>query len=308
MPLPRRRKDEIRLRVPCSTSNVGPGFDAFSIALNAYLTVSWRPAEKTTLTRHGALAESLLSAGRDPVLRGMRRASILAGQPLPPGELLVDGDFPPGRGLGASGSGLVAGLLLGNRLCGERISEDELLIEGIELEGNPENAVGALFGGAHWSIETKRGEWRHIPVVLHRDLRFLIVVPPYPLETKRSREVLPTSVGFGRAMRQAHRTPVLLEGLRLLDPELIAAGIQDELHIAPRLKLLTGASGLLEYANNNGALGATLSGAGSGLLIVTRMQDAVALEKRLASRVKRLWGKSGHVLSTKLEPKGAAFI
>jgi len=287
---------------------VGPGFDAFSIALNAYLTVSWRPSAKTTLTRQGALAESLLSAGRDPVLRGMRRASILAGHPLPAGELVVDGDFPPGRGLGASGAGLVAGLLLGNKLCGEKISETELLCEGIELEGNPENAVGALFGGAHWSIETERGIWRHIPVLLHRDLRFLVITPPYPLETKRSREVLPTSVGFGRAMRQAHRTPVLLEGLRTLDAELIAAGIQDELHIAPRLKLLTGANSLLDYANKNGALGATLSGAGSGLLILTSTREASALENRLASRVKRLWGRSGGVISAKVEPKGATFL
>jgi homoserine kinase len=115
------------------------------------------------------------------------------------------------------------------------------------------------------------------------------------LSTKRSREILPSSVSFQRAATQARRSPLLLEGLRLLDADLIRLGIRDELHVAARLKMLTGAASVLEFANRNGALGATLSGAGSALLVLTRTGQMQALEEKLSRRVKRLWGESGAV-------------
>ncbi len=298
----------VRILVPASTSNVGPGFDAFSIALDLGLKVRWEPAEKDSLVRLGGIQQSTLSRAQDPIVRGMRRAARLAGAMLPAGKLTVSALFPPGRGLGASGSGLVAGLLLGDRLAGGEIPREELLNEAIQLEGNPENAVGAMLGGAHWSIRLHAGDWRHMPVQLHRNLRFLLVIPPYPLDTKRSREAMPTSVSIGRAVRQAHRPPALLEGLRSLDPELIRAGIQDELHVAPRLKLMAGGEAMLDFALKAGALGATLSGAGSALLIVTRTGEVRDLEVRLRQRVNRLWGKDGAVLSARAQPKGAQFL
>ena len=304
MPNPR----PLRLRVPASTSNLGPGFDAFSVALDLALDVRWSPAERNSLDRQGGMAESQLGLGQDPVLRGMRRAARLAGKPLPSGALTVSAPFPPGRGLGASGSGLVAGLLLGNRLTGGTIKQAALLDEAIGLEGNPENAVGAMLGKAHWSVRTVAGRWRHLEVPLHRDLRFLVVVPPYPLDTKRSREALPAKVALKRAVRQAQRPPALLEGLRRLDEELIRTGIQDELHVAPRLKLLTGGQAMLDFATEAGAIGATLSGAGSALLVVTRAGQVRTLEARLQARAKRLWGVTGGVIAARAHGKGAAFV
>lgn len=297
-----------RLRVPASTSNVGPGFDAFSIALDLHLEVRWKPSEKTILTREGALEESHLRLSQDPVMRGMRRAAILANQPLPNGELTVSCDIPPGRGLGLSGAGLVAGLLLGDRLTGSKANTSELLDEAISLEGNPENAVGSMVGGAHWSISGKQGPWIHHPVPLHRNLRFLVVIPPYPMPTKRSREALPTSVSFKRAMRQAHRPPILLEGLKSLKPDFIRLGIEDDLHVNPRVKLMTGAKAIIDFAYEAGALGATLSGAGSALLVISRSGEVSNLEARLKSRVQRLWGESGRVVTTKAWHHGAKFL
>ena len=297
-----------RLRAPASTSNVGPGFDAFSIALDLDLEVRWSPAEKTSIERSGGLAESELRLAQDPVVRGMRRAATLAGVKLPSGLLQVQAPFPPGRGLGASGSGLVAGLLLGNRLTGGKLKDAVLLEEAIQLEGNPENAVGAARGGAHWSLADGKGGWLHHPVPLHRNLRFLLIIPPYPLVTRRSREALPSSVSFQRAMRQAQRPPILLEGLRSLKPDFIRAGIDDDLHVAPRLKLLTGAKAMLDFAYQAGALGATLSGAGSALLVITRSGEVSNLEARLKTRVRRLWGDDGMVLSARVQPKGAGFL
>jgi homoserine kinase len=302
-----RTPKALDLRVPASTSNVGPGFDAFGIALNLSLRVGWEPAEKLELVRKGGLAESVLSLGRDPVLRGLRRAAILAGGTTPTGRITVDANFRPGRGLGASGAGIVAGLVLGERLFGLKASREELLKEAIQLEGHPENATASMLGGAHWSAQEADKGWIHLPLVLHKDLRFLLVVPPYPLSTARAREVLPTSVGLPRAVAQASRTPVLLEGLRSLDPRLIRCGIRDELHVDPRLKQLTGAASMMEFADLAGAIATTLSGAGSALLVLTRRGQVQELEQRLKQRVRRLWGEAGEVQRAQLQTKGAAF-
>ncbi|MDP6963190.1 MAG: hypothetical protein QGF46_03395 [Planctomycetota bacterium] len=296
------------LRVPASTSNLGCGFDAFGIALNTDIFIRFTPADKNQLVRYGALSESKLRIGQDPVVRGMRRAASLANKALPTGLIQVDASFPPGRGLGASGAGLSGGLLLGNRLLGSPISADDVLAEAIALEGNPENAVAAILGGAHWSAKLKSGNYAHLPTGIHRDLRFILVIPPYPLETKRSRDALPSSVAFSRAVRQAQRPPLLLEGLKKLKPDLIRAGIEDDLHVNPRLKLLSGANKLIDFAYRAGAIGATISGAGSALLIITRTGEIRNLEARLRSRVTRLWGNDGLVISTRPQSKGAQFL
>ncbi|TAH35825.1 MAG: homoserine kinase [Planctomycetota bacterium] len=295
----RRRLRTLRLLVPASTSNVGPGFDALGIALDLRLSVTWTPAARTRLQRRGALAESSLPARGDPLLRGLRRAAALARARLPAGDIIVDAPFPPGRGLGASGAAIAAGLLLGNRLTGNRLSRQALLDAAIRLEGHPENAVAAFLGGAHWSAPGTDGRWIHQPVPLHRDLRFLLVIPPYPLSTERARKALPATVPFQRAAAQARRGPILLEGLRTLDRDRIRAGLQDDLHVAARLGLLPGAAQLLDDATRAGALGATVSGAGSALLVLTRSRDLPRLEARLWPRVQRVWGGDGGVLAAR---------
>ncbi len=302
-----RQIRKLEIRVPGSTSNIGCGFDALSLALELPLRVRWEAAETTSIQRSGGLAESVLSQGQDPVLRGMRRAARLIGRKLPPGALQIHASLPPGRGLGASGAGLVAGLLLADRLLAGGRDRSALLQEAISLEGHPENAVAAMLGGTHWSTQDPEGAWVHHPVSLHRDLRFLLVIPPYPLTTKRAREVLPNSVSFARASAQAAHSPLLLEGLRTLNPQYLAVGLDDALHVEARLRQLTGARPILESAERGGALGATLSGAGSGLLVLARAGSVRELEGLLKRKVQRLWGETGTVRVTRPAAKGATF-
>ena len=298
----------LHIRVPASTSNVGTGFDALGLAVNLFLDVRWEAAEVTSVSRLGPMQESLLSVGQDPIVRGMRRAAMLAGRALPPGKITVASPFPPGRGLGASGAGLVAGLLLGSRLCGGNLNRDDLLREAIELEGNPENAVAALLGGTHWSLRLADGSFAPLPAELHRELRLIFVLPPYPLDTRRAREALPPAVSFAQAALQAQRAGALLTALRTLKPDLLRAAVTDALVVEPRLKLLTGVGKMIEFAYEAGALGATLSGAGSGVLVLTRRADLEALETRLKRRVERLWGESGMVLRAAPQDEGAKIV
>ncbi len=298
----------LRLIVPASTSNLGAGFDALGVALGLKMEVIWTPSTRTRVCRSGDLAESTLPTGRDPVLRGMKRAALVAGKALPPGTLEVSADFQPGKGLGASGAGMVAGLLLGNRLLGGEMKTHAMLEEAIALEGHPENATASLLGGAHWSIPMEESGWKHLPIDLHRDLRFLLIIPPYSLETSRSRGALPAKVPFKEAVAQARKVPVLLEGLKTLAPDLLAEGLADRLHMPARLRLLAGAEPIIATANQAGALGATLSGAGSGILVLARIGGLRRLEAGLQRKVRRLWGKEGRVVLTRPRAQGATFL
>ena len=96
-----------------------------------------------------------------------------------------------------------------------------------------------------------------------------------------------------------------MDGLRTLNADLIQLGLNDELHVAPRLRLLTGAQSVLDFSLRHGALGATLSGAGSALLVLTQTGRIQDLEMKLARHVKRLWGENGSVLSARVALKGA---
>ncbi len=303
MPLP-----TLNLSVPASTSNLGVGFDALGVALGLKMEICWTPSPRVSVRRNRALAESTLPTGRDPVVRGMRRAARLIGQSLPTGSLDISANFPPGRGLGASGAGMVAGLILGNRLLKGKMPATSLLKEAIALEGHPENAVAALLGGAHWSVPLEKGDWKHLQVPLHRDLRFLLVIPPYSLDTAKSRRALPEKVSFKVAAHQARRVPALLEGLKSLDAKTLKEGLTDQLHTPNRLRLLAGARPIMDTASRAGALGATLSGAGSAILVLARTGGLRKLEQVLKNKVSRLWGQKGHVLLTRPHAKGAAFL
>jgi homoserine kinase len=90
-----------------------------------------------------------------------------------------------------------------------------------------------------------------------------------------------------------------------LDEEMIRIGIKDELHVEQRLKHLTGAASVLNFTRKAGAIAATLSGAGSALLVLTRTGSMTQVEQRLKRYVKRLWGESGQVVRARVHPKGA---
>lgn len=295
----------IRTQVPASTSNVGCGFDALGIALSIKLRVDWWDEDANELTREGELARSELPTRRDPVLRGLRRVARRVGTKPPTGRVKVAAPFPPGCGMGASGAGLVAGLLLGRKLLGAPLSDAELLAEAIDLDGHPENVTASLLGGAHWSVPSGEGLWLRRSVPVHRELRFLLLVPPFPLDTGKARAALPTSVAFQRAVDQQRRSPILLDALHTLDPQQLSIGLDDRLHAAARLRLIPGGQPLLEATSALNPLGVTLSGAGSSLLVLVRRREAAQLRPRVERLVRRHWGAQAQVLEAGPAQSGA---
>ena len=256
----------IRVRVPCSTSNLGAGFDCIGLALDRYLTATLHVGDNPLeVERLGTLA-SLGDAQDDLVVAAARtRGSELRGR------LVLDSDIPVGRGLGSSAAAAVAGLMIADALMGKQSEKNMVAAEAASLEGHPDNAVPATFGGlmaaiteVNESIETIRVH----RLRLSDAIRFVYAAPQAIVSTKSARQTLPEQIQHGAATRSLARVIALIEGLAEADPEMLRIGFTDELHVPFRLPLIPGGESALRAAWKAGAYAATISGSGSGLIAV----------------------------------------
>ena len=177
-------------------------------------------------------------------------------------------EIPIARGLGSSGAAVAAGLRLAAAISPRKASIDELLLWGLEIEGHPDNVCAALLGGCTLSVPVPGHGLRIVRQDVHKDLAFALAWPSHGLPTSAARAALPAQVPFADAVENPRRLALLLEGLRTADPELLARGGEDRLHVPYRIRLIPEAAGALEAARRSGAWLATISGSGSGLIAI----------------------------------------
>lgn len=255
----------IRVRVPCSTSNLGAGFDCIGLAFDRYLTATLHVTDtRVEIERRGTLA----SLGDDPNDDLVIAAARSQGCELR-GRLELDSNIPVGRGLGSSAAAAVAGLMLAARLNDTEVEREVIAASAAALEGHPDNAVPCTFGGLMAGItETKKTveTVRVHRLRLSERIRFVFAAPQSILSTKTARRSLPEQVDHAAATRSLARVIALIEGLAEADPEMLRIGFTDELHVPYRLPLIPGGEDALRAAHDAGAYAATISGSGSGLI------------------------------------------
>ncbi len=260
----------ISLQVPASSANLGGGFDCVGIAVDRWLRLDASLANETVIARRGTLASLHLEPADDRIIQGYCAACVAAQRDAEPVSLLADSAIPIGKGLGSSAAATVAGALAANQLLDLGLTDDQLLACCAAVEGHPDNVAPALLGGA---VLVAGGLVR--PLELHADLALVIAVPDFSVETKRSRAILPEFVPHRTASGAAARAAALVQGLATGDRELLAAGLDDVLHVPFRHRLVPGYRAVTRAAINAGAVGATLSGSGSSILAVSL--DAAAV-------------------------------
>lgn len=275
----------LRVRVPASTSNLGPGFDQLGVALDLFLEV--------VLVR-GGQGELLLETPPGwPLPEGDRLLQCLrqSRQPLPPGRLVVHSEIPIGRGIGSSGAATAAGLLLAAALEGDLDPDRErLLARGTALEGHPDNVGAALLGGAVASCPLEDGGMLWTRPSVHPSIEFALAWPDAPLFTPAARQALPKSVSLTDAVFNARRLTLLLAGLASGRADWLREGLRDRWHAPFRLALLPGAEAALAAALEHGAHGATLSGAGSALLALCPAGLGQPVAEAMAEELRRITG------------------
>lgn len=263
-----------QVRVPASTSNLGPGFDVVGLALDLWLEVeAERSADGVRVVAREGEARAWPEDGRDWLARAAEHAfRALGGEGGL--ELRASSQIPVGRGLGSSGAAIVAGLLIGEHFAPRSAPRETLLQWAIELEGHPDNVAPALFGGCRTTCPREGAAPRAVALEVHPELGFALAWPDAPLETGFARSLLPREVPLASAVDTARRLALVLEGLRRGDPELLAAGQVEHLHVPHRLPHIPGGEAALAAARAAGAHLATISGAGSALFAVTRRDEA----------------------------------
>jgi homoserine kinase len=255
-----------RVRVPCSTSNLGSGFDTVGLALDRYLHASFEPADigEVAVERAGTLARLEQEEKPDLVAETFRRALARDGV-VAAGVLRLRSDIPVARGLGTSAAAVLAGYDLARAVRSEPRDDDGAFETALRHEGHGDNAAPSLFGGLRAVARTADGTVA-IQLVLSEEVGFAYAAPAAGISTKEAREILPSHVPHKMAAATLGRLAALIRGLAEGNPELIRIGVRDELHVPHRIPLIPSANMAMSAGMDAGAWAVTISGAGSGLI------------------------------------------
>ena len=271
--------DHVRVRVPATSANLGPGFDALGLALGLYDDVEVR-ALGTAEVRVDVVGEG---AGEVPdgedhlVVRAVRAALDQVGAPQTGLHLVCHNRIPHGRGLGSSAAAVVAGMVAARSLIvdPEALDDDVALALATQMEGHPDNAAPALLGGATVAW-TDRGGPHAVPLTVHADVAPIALVPATRLATRVARGVLPAVVPHVDAASQAGRAALLVEALARR-PDLLFPATEDLLHQQYRASVMPDSFALVEALRRRG-VAAMVSGAGPTVLVLARAVGSAATD------------------------------
>jgi len=279
--------DTATFQIPATTANLGPGYDCLGVALAIYNRVTVERTDdgipELTPMANEAAAAFFRTAGVDPI----------------PFHCQIDGEVPRSRGLGSSVTvrlGLLAGL---NRLTGGPLSERKLFEICAALEGHPDNAAPGAFGGF---VVSGPGSYERFEV--DEKLEFLLLIPPFEVETPAARRVLPAQVDRLSAVRSCGNACRITAAFALRRYERLRGAFEDGLHQPFREPLVPFLPKVIAAGEREGALGGFLSGSGSTICCVTlENADAVAMAMQRACG-----DKDAYTIRTKADNRGAALL
>ena len=276
-------RKRLALRVPGSACNLGPGFDALGLALGIYNRLTFDLLEEDDpsipLVRlKGEIAGGFPTDRSNLVHAVLGR--LLQDSPalLRRIRVLIDTDIPPGRGLGSSATAVLGAVWAARALSGEPSDRAEALAEAARLEGHPDNAAASALGGFVVCSPSM-----HTPAVVTQRLawptewRPLVVVPPYPLGTQESRNLLPDRVRLTDAVSNIQRASLLVSAVANRDEGALSEALHDRIHEPYREKRVPELRILREELSDMPVLGCVLCGAGSSVLVLVNERNRAAV-------------------------------
>lgn len=299
----------VRVTVPATAANLGPGFDTLGVALDWTEEVLLRLGEgELRIAVSGPGEESVPRDGTNLVARGAMAVLNAAGRSDLGIEVRQRLRVPVGRGLGSSAAAVVAGLVAANYLLGEPLSTSELIELGTAIEGHADNVAPALLGGfcvACPGGEPPAGAVRAIRLPVPPGVAAVVAVPDEMLPTRVAREVLPGQVPFADAVANVQRACLLVAAVAAGRTDMLDEATRDRLHQPYRARLLPLLEEGLAAARRGGALGAFLSGAGPTLLALVSVGGAAEAAVQEAWRQLLIQQGGGTVRAVALSARGA---
>lgn len=251
----------MKIIVPATSANIGPGFDSVGVALSKYLTIEiLEPADQWYIEHN---LEFVPSDQNNLLIK----TALTVAKQLQPHRLKMTSDVPLARGLGSSSSVIVAGIELANQLAGLNMTAAEKLQIATKIEGHPDNVAPAIYGNL--VIASYVNKKVHAVVTDFPEASFIAFIPNYPLRTSESRGVLPAQMGYKKAVAASSIANVAIASLMTGDLEKAGQLIQADMFHEPFRQLLVKEfCPIKQLAQEHGAYSTYLSGAGPTVMVL----------------------------------------
>lgn len=279
----------VRVLVPGTSANCGPGFDTLGVACTIYneMEVSLLAEESLTIEAEGEGAGIIPGDSRNIVWRSIAAVLQRAGRDkdFHGAVIKMKNAVPLSRGLGSSSAAIVAGIKAANIILDNPFNQREMLDIATELEGHPDNAAPAIYGGFTISV-VNHGRAECFSFMPRLPLKLVVAVPDFHLSTRMARNVLPAEVPMKDAVFNVSRSSLMVAALMKGNIRFLKRAFDDALHQPYRAKLIPGMYDVLSAARHEGAIGASLSGAGPCLIAYT-VENTAGIGQAMVEAFKR---------------------
>lgn len=278
----------IRIKVPATTANMGPGFDSFGMALNLYDIFEIEETNRETIImdrgkkvdedyRENLIYNSLVSTLKrfdykyEGFIINVARCEI-----------------PICRGLGSSAACIIGGVSAANGLMRGILTKEEVMLLATEIEGHPDNIVPAMVGGMVVSMLDNR-KVNYSKVSVPNGLKFAAMIPEFQVSTSASREILPKAYEKEDCIFNICRSAMLVSALNNGEVDKLRACFGDRIHQPYRSELIPNSRDIFNKAKEFGSIGEFISGSGSTLMAVVK-ENIDNFQKSMGEYLKQLEG------------------
>ena len=301
---------DFTIRLPATSANLGPAFDAAALAMDLDLRVQAAKAKRFSIVATGHDADICGNLENHLVLNTYREVLAAQKKPAPALALTIHNGFPIGKGFGSSAAARLAGIAMAVHYGRLKWSSTRIIGEASRREHHPDNAAACWMGGvtvarmfsdseAHVARFVPKGRW---PLML--------AIPDEPLSTEKARSVLPREYSRADAIANIQNSMLLLAALFQGDRALLAAALEDRIHQPYRAELCPLLPALQDFDSNDGVLGAVLSGAGpSVLMFLDPEKPGEKIKAHIESRLRNR-GLKAELVITSITKRGgqASFV
>lgn len=300
------------VKVPASTSNLGPGFDTIGLTLELYNDYSFEIINKNS-NEAELIYTSNIDSSEIPyskenlVYRAFDYLFKKEGKNTPSVKIHFEAGIPTTGGFGSSSTAIVAGLMAANRLMDYPYDQQKLLKIGTQLDGHPDNISPAILGGLVVCVYADQ-ELNYIKLNWDQNLFFVVITPDFKVPTAKARAILPSLIEFHDAVFNVGYSSLLIAALATKNTEILKKCFKDRLHQHYRAQLVPGMQYVLDTGVEAGAVGTMLSGAGSALIAVVESKE---IAETVALAMQSAWLQSGVKASYKFiraVEEGATYI
>ena len=265
---------KIHLRLPATSANLGPGFDAAAVALDFALEIDAEPAAEFSIQASGRDAERCANLDDNLILGIYKELLLSHGRPVVPLAIRMDNGIPLGMGCGSSAAGRLAAIALAVHFGQLGWNSDRILEEACVLEGHPDNAAACWLGG--FVSAASEGRTVHVArVEPPEEWRAVVATPSEPLATSKARAALPATYSLADAVLNIQSVALLGRAFAQGRGDLLRAAMQDRIHQPYRGPLCPLLPRLLPLAGKSGILGVALSGAGPSVLLIIESERSL---------------------------------